>query len=153
MNSKITILNKIKFKPMLMDKIFTFAENRPFIFPYLIDIDPILKKSLKLSIEPINKKNNFSNDLNVNISKFISFRLLYEKVKETVQQINSNFIKECEENLLKIDLYKNKSFSFIKLFAKNIMKQIEKAEMPKDININRYDILSNLPDENNFLNL
>ena len=76
MNSKITILNKIKFKPLLMDTIFSFAENRPFIFPYMIDIDPILKKSLRLSIESINKKNNLSNDLNDNISTFISFRLL-----------------------------------------------------------------------------
>jgi hypothetical protein len=146
MNSKITILNKIKFKPLLMDTIFSFAENRPFIFPYMIDIDPILKKSLKLSIEPINKKNNLSNDLNDNISTFISFRLLYEKAKETLlEQIKSNFIKEYEENRLKIDLNKNKSFSFIRFFAESIMKQIEKVEIPKDININYYEILSNLP--------
>ena len=75
---KKLILNKIKHKPMLFDYIFTFAENRPIILPYLIDRDPILKQSLKLTIETMNKRNSLSVNLNDNIYRFIFYRLLYE---------------------------------------------------------------------------
>ena len=74
--------------------------------------------------------------------------MLYEKAKEiSLEQLKNNFIKEYEENRFKIDSHKNESFSFLYLFAENIMKQIYEAEMPKDININCYSILSNLPKE------
>ena len=75
---KKLILNKIKHKPTLFNYIFTFVENRPIIFPYLIERDPILKQSLKNTIETMNKRNNLSDNINDNIYKFIFYRLLYE---------------------------------------------------------------------------
>ena len=75
---KILILSKIKHKPILFNYIFSFVENRPIIFPYLIDKDPILKQSLKNTIETMNKRNTLSVDLNDNIYRFIFYRLLYE---------------------------------------------------------------------------
>ena len=75
---KKLILNKIKHKPTLFNYIFTFVEERPIIFPYLIDRDPILKQSLKNTIETMNKRNNLSDNINNNIYKFIFYRLLYE---------------------------------------------------------------------------
>jgi hypothetical protein len=78
------ILNKIKHKPILFNYIFLFIENRPIIFPYLIDKDPIFKQSLKHTIETMNKRNALSIDLNNNIYRFIFYRLLYE--------INPNYL-------------------------------------------------------------
>ena len=62
--SKILLFNKIKHKPLLFEKIFTYIRNRPFIFPYLIDNDLSLKNNLKEVMQPINKNNNLSNNLN-----------------------------------------------------------------------------------------
>ena len=75
---KKLILNKIKHKPTLFNYIFAFVGNRPIIFPYLIDKDPILKQSLKHTIETMNKRNNLTDNINDNIYKFIFYRLLYE---------------------------------------------------------------------------
>ena len=44
-SNKSSILNKIKHKPNLLFKIFPFVTNRPFILPYLIESDPLLKNS------------------------------------------------------------------------------------------------------------
>ena len=75
---KKLILNKIKHKPTLFNYIFAFVKDRPIIFPYLIDKDPILKQSLKHTIERMNKRNDLSGNINDNIYRFIFYRLLYE---------------------------------------------------------------------------
>ena len=73
----ISILNKIKHKPIFLKFIFTFSEKRPFIFPYILSKDQILKKQLKNTFKSIKKDNNLA-ELNIIIYKFVTYRLLSE---------------------------------------------------------------------------
>ena len=71
------ILNKINHKPILLINIFPFLDERPYIFPYLIDKDKLLKKGLKKSFVSLKKDNNIY-EINIIIYKYITYRLLYE---------------------------------------------------------------------------
>jgi hypothetical protein len=75
----ISILNKIKHKPTLLKFIFSFSDERPFIFPHIINKDQILKKNLKSAFSSLTKKNNISG-MNTIIYKFVSYRLLSETI-------------------------------------------------------------------------
>ena len=79
MESKIyiSILNKIKHKPISLKYIFTFSEERPFIFPYILSKDKNFKKQLKNTFSSIRKDNNLS-EMNIIIHKFVTYRLLSE---------------------------------------------------------------------------
>ena len=76
--TKISILNKIKHKPLLIDKIFPFTFNRPFIFPFIVDHYPLLKFELKTSYKSLKKHNKLSDETNKIFSKFIIYRILYQ---------------------------------------------------------------------------
>ena len=71
------ILNKINHKPILLINIFPFLDERPYIFPYLIDKDKLLKEGLKKSFVSLKKDNNIY-EINIIIYKYITYRLLYE---------------------------------------------------------------------------
>ena len=135
---KILILNKVKHKPLLLDKIFTIVGIRPYIFPYLIDSDSILKKHLKNTIEPMNKKNDLMKNVNDNIYKYISFRLLYET------NINTG---EIDDKSLKKYLFKNSSSqpSMIDFFSEKIIQTFKESRLPKNINITKFIINQYLP--------
>ena len=77
--NQVTILNKIKNKHILIEKIFSFVTNRPMIFQYLLDKDPILKLSIKNSYKSLKKSNQYSKDINKLFNKFIITRRMYEK--------------------------------------------------------------------------
>ena len=153
-SSKISLLNKIKHKPILLESIFSFVEKRAFIFPYLIDNDPILKRNLKNSIEPINKKNNLSININDNICKFITFRLLYQiDINKLLEQIKKIFIKEYNKKRLS-PFFENKDSppSLFNYFADIIIEIFKKMKIPDNININQYNILLNLPNGKKMIN-
>ena len=75
----ISILNKIKHKPTLLKFIFQFSDERPFIFPYIVNKDQTLKKNLKSAFSSLRKDNNLS-EMNTIIYKFVSYRLLSETI-------------------------------------------------------------------------
>ena len=153
-SSKISLLNKIKHKPILFESIFSFVEKRAFIFPYLIDNDPILKCNLKNSIEPINKKNNLSININDNICKFITFRLLYQiDINKLLEQIKKIFIKEYNKKRLS-PFFENKDTppSLFNYFTDIIIEIFKKMKIPNNININQYIILLNLPNGKKMIN-
>ena len=75
----ISILNKIKHKPTLLKFIFPFSDERPFIFPYIVNKDKLLKKQLKSNFSSLRKDNNLS-EMNTIIYKFVSYRLLSETI-------------------------------------------------------------------------
>ena len=134
---KLLILNRIKHKPILLDNIFSLVSRRPYIFPYLIDSDPILKKHLKNTIEPMNKKNNLMNNINNNICKYISFRLLFET------NINTG---EVDVISLKNNLINNNSQpSMINFFLKKLISTFKASKIPKNINIDKFIIYNYLP--------
>ena len=56
----ISILNKIKHKPTILKFIFPFSDERPFIFPYIVNKDQTLKKNLKSAFISLRKDNNLS---------------------------------------------------------------------------------------------
>ena len=134
---KLLILNRIKHKPILLDNIFSLVSRRPYIFPYLIDSDPILKKHLKNTIEPMNKKNNLMKNVNNNICKYISFRLLFET------NINTG---EVDVISLKNNLINNNSQpSMINFFLKKLISTFKASKIPKNINIDKSIIYNYLP--------
>ena len=75
----ISILNKIKAKQLLIEKIFPFAYNRPIIIPYLINNDFTLENTMKKSYKSLKKNNKFSAKINEIFYKFINFRKKYEE--------------------------------------------------------------------------
>ena len=142
---KLLILNKIKHKPIFLDQIFAFVCKRPYIFPYLIDSDSILKKNLKNTIEPMNKKNDLMKKVNDSIYKFISFRLLYET------NINTG---EIDDISLKNYLFKHISSepSMINYFSEKIIQTFKESKLPKNINIEKYIINQYLPSDEILIN-
>ena len=104
---RILILNKIKHKPIIIEKIFPYALNGSFIFLNLLNNDYILKSSLKNSYKSLKKSNNLSKEINDIYYKFISCRLLYDT--NFSEYINIDFItKYIKEN----KLYNYTLFSF-----------------------------------------
>ena len=88
------ILNKIKHKPLLLKNIFPFTDERPCIFPYLIDKDKLLKKGLKKSFVSLKKDNNIS-EINIIIFKYITYRLLFET---KYYELDTNNISDDENS-------------------------------------------------------
>ena len=94
---RILILNKIKHKPIIIEKIFPYALKRPILFPYLINNDIILKLCLKNTYKSLKKNNNLSKEINDIYYKFIFCRLLYETdFNESITNIEyiTKYIKE-----------------------------------------------------------
>ena len=142
---KPLILNKIKHKPLLFDHLFTLVGTRPYIFPYLIDSDSIFKKHLKNTIEPMNKKNDLMKNVNDNICKYISFRLLYET------NINTGEIADIS---LKNYLFNYRFYepSMINFFSEKIIQTFKESKLPKNINNDKEIIIQNLPSDGILIN-
>ena len=80
------IINKIKHKPLLIEHIFSYSKNRPYILFDLISTDKILKSSLKKTFEKSQKENELTKDLNKNIINYISYRKIYEKIPKSINE-------------------------------------------------------------------
>ena len=110
-DKKISVLNKIKHKPILLDNIFPFIEKRAMIFPFLINSDLFLKEKIKPIIEPASVNNKLSKNINDNICRFIFSRLLYEIKFESINNDIKNKIINCS----------NEDESFIPSYIYNII--------------------------------
>ena len=69
----ISILIKIKHKPIILESIFSFAQNRVFIIIDQISRNKILKSSLKKTFDNSKKNNYLSQEVNTNIEKYIYY--------------------------------------------------------------------------------
>ena len=94
----ISILNKIKAKQILIEKIFPFTYNRPMIIPYIIDKDLILKNSMKNSYKSLKKKNMLSSEINQIFHNFIDFRKKYKENFSQKYLDDFKYIKHQFEN-------------------------------------------------------
>ena len=164
-NNSISILNKIKHKQLLIDSIFSFAEKRPMIFPYLIGNDQLLKKNLKHTIEPMKKKNTLLDSFNDNIYKFIAYRLLLEINSEIVlQKIKEMLIKNyidsgiyfskntlAKDNLGIFDELNSRPQSALDYFYKELIEVFKKNKLPSNLNIDFSTILDHIPKKKNFV--
>ena len=149
---KISILNKIHHKPLLFEKIFSYASKRAFVFPYLIDKDQLLKKKLKHSLEQTNKKNSLSLEFNDNICEFITYRLLYEiPFSEILSELNNKFIfldyNDQEINSLISEIIPSMIINYGKLI-KNKYLNIKKCKKI-NISVNKLDLF--LPSDDNMI--
>ena len=117
------ILNKIKHKPLLIEKIFPFTTKRPLIFQILLKSDLTLKDSLKNAFKSLKKNNNLDNETNEIFYKFKAHLIMFEKNLYEEYLLNINYI--C--NILIDDSYTN---FFDRFFFQVLMENInEKHEL------------------------
>ena len=117
------ILNKIKHKPLLIEKIFPFTTKRPLIFQILLKSDLTLKDSLKNAFKSLKKNNNLDNETNEIFYKFKAHLIMFEKNLYEEYLLNIQYI--C--NILIDDSYTN---FFDRFFFQVLMENInEKHEL------------------------
>ena len=155
MTSKIyiSILNKIKHKPTLLKFIFPFSDERPFIFPYIVNKDQSLKKNLKSAFISLRKDNNLS-EMNTIIYKFVSYRLLSETIIFDWYDLYRSWnMKGSEWDIEDIDLLfecdknKNKNKTLIDYYNEILIGNFYKIKKDKNINIEESIIESYFPRE------
>ena len=110
-----SILIKIKHKPILIEYIFSFMENRAFIIIDQISRNKILKSSLKKTFDNSKKNNYLSPEININIKKYIYYRKILEEYQDLIK-ISKNYINNTntklnsiiQKNIIKDNFFKNK---------------------------------------------
>lgn len=143
----ISILNKVKHKPILLKIIFPFTDERPFIFPYIINKDQILKKQLKSVFGSLRKDNNLSK-MNTIIYKFVSYRLLSETIIIDFSiSWNKKWSIEDIDLLFECDKINNKKFSLIDYYNDILIGNFYKIKKDKNIHIKESIIENYFPKE------
>ena len=111
----ISILIKIKHKPIILESIFSFAQNRVFIIIDQISRNKILKSSLKKTFDKSKKNNNLSPEININIQKYIYYRKILEEYqhllkiyKNYINNINTKLNNIIQKNINKVKFFQNK---------------------------------------------
>ena len=100
--NQISILNKIKFKPLLVEKIFSYSLNRPYPLFYIISNDLILKNRLNSIFKNIKQnKNKLNNEYNTNLFNLL---LIKEILLQLIQWLNEKKIQSISYNLIKYEL-------------------------------------------------
>ena len=118
------ILQKINHKPLILEKIFSFSENRPYILITLISRSSVLKENLKNIFNNVKLNNNLSSELNDNITKYITYRKYIEKIVDVINEFNNqNTKKTLDDNFFnfKPDISKENTYSYLE----NIFKIFE----------------------------
>ena len=77
-SNKISILNKIKRKNVILESIFPFVSERILIIPHLINKDILLKTSLRQIYKSLKENNDLSEEINDTFYRFITYRKIYE---------------------------------------------------------------------------
>ena len=111
----ISILIKIKHKPIILESIFSFAQNRVFIIIDQISRNKILKSSLKKTFDNSKKNNYLSQEVNTNIEKYIYYRKILEEYqhlfkisKDYINNTNTKLNNIIHKNIIKVNFFKNK---------------------------------------------
>ena len=110
-NNYKSILLKIKNKTIILEFIYFFAKQRPYILLDLISNDKILKSSLKNTFNNTKKENDLSSKLNTNIYNYISYRELRESINCKINILENLFINNDKlNNIIRNPLINNKFF-------------------------------------------
>ena len=142
--NSFNILNKIKHKPVILDHLFSFSGNRPFILLYFISKDKTLKQGMKKMFDGLKMNNDLSKQLNRNIISYKNYRILFEKLDNIIIEYNKNYIEKEKEinNILKkplgkerffenqevIDYIKNKKFNLNQKISNKILNYKKKIQ-------------------------
>ena len=115
----ISILNKLKYKPTIIEKIYPLILNRVIILDYLISKDLILKNQLNNIFSNIPKyKNKLGIEYNKNLDNYSNFRKINEKINEFYNIIKSKPIT--------YDFIKSKiNFSYMDYLYNSLIKYIQ----------------------------
>ena len=123
-NNNPCLLNKINHKPIIMETIYSFSQNRPYMLFHLISNDIQLKSSLKNIFDKAKKVNSLSKELNQNIENYIIFRKLKERIEVKFSELKSEIskfnekinlaIQKPEKELTKEEIKFQKEFDYIK---------------------------------------
>ena len=123
-NNNPCLLNKINHKPIIMETIYSFSQNRPYMLLHLISNDIQLKSSLKNIFDNAKKVNSLSKELNHNIENYIIFRKLKERIEKKFSELKSEIskfnekinsaIQKPENELTKEEIKFQKEFDYIK---------------------------------------
>ena len=131
----ISILNKIRHKPIIFEFIFSYIKSNPFTITYLIEKDKFLHNGINLFFNKFKKSNTLSKDLNNNLNILSFFKSFKDKI------IYSNYINLFEENLVG----NNPNPSFIEFKTKYIVEEISEENKKKKFNKN-IPVISELND-------
>jgi len=125
-NKTHSLLNKIRHKPIIMESIYSFSQNRPYMLFHLISNDAQLKSSLKNIFDNAKKANTLSKELNENIETYITFRKLKERIEEKFSKLKSEISKFNEKinrviqkpinELSKDEIEYSKEFEYIQYY-------------------------------------
>ena len=111
-----SILIKIKHKPIILESIFSYAQNRVFIIFDQISRNRILKSSLKKTFDNSKKNNYLSPEININIKKYIYYRKILEEYQDLfkiyrnyINNTNTKLNNIIQKNIIKDNFFKNKN--------------------------------------------
>ena len=124
----ISILNKIRHKPIIIEFIFSFIKNNPLQIFKIIEIDKRLKNTINSFFISSKKINDLSKTLNNNITIIQIFKL-YQDIL-----LADNI---CYQNIFDENTTKNNSFpSFIDFKTQYILKKWTEDNKAKSIHDN-----------------
>ena len=127
-----SLLIKIKHKPIILEYIFSFAQNRAFVIIEQISRNEILKSSLKKTFENTKKKNYLSPELNTNLKKYMYYRKILEEYQDLFKKSKNDFNNANtllnnigKKNIIKEKFFNNKEIiDFMRVLALNETKLI-----------------------------
>jgi len=93
-NNKLSLLNKIKHKPIILEYIFSFILKRSYILVNFITNDKYLNLTIKNTFDKLKKKNYLSQEINENINLYSRYKKILEiitKYKEENMNQNKNY--------------------------------------------------------------
>ena len=142
-SNKLFLLNKIKHKPIILESIFSFTLQRPYILVNFITNDKYLKLTMKNTFDKLKKKNNLSNEINDNINLYIQFKKILEiitKYKEENMNLNKNIDKILQKPSIGSNIFDNENINYF--LKKNGVYSILKEKSKLFKNYELLDILN-----------
>ena len=157
-NAYILVLNRIKYKPIIIEGIFPFLLNRPYILDNLISKDDILKKKLNQIFSNVKRRSNkLEEEFRKSLEYLLLLRDMKHKINEWFEQIKNKpltykFLKnEINNSFLKYLVTKLKihNYSIINGFFDNdyILEGIVKEYYVSLKKVN----ITYLPDKHNYI--
>ena len=157
-NAYILVLNRIKYKPIIIEGIFPFLLNRPYILDNLISKDDILKKKLNQIFSNVKRRSNkLEEEFRKSLEYLLLLRDMKQKINEWFEQIKNKpltykFLKnEINNSFLKYLVTKLKihNYSIINGFFDNdyILEGIVKEYYVSLKKVN----ITYLPDKHNYI--
>ena len=159
-NQYISILNKIRYKPYIIETLFPYLLNRPSILDSIISNDNILKKKLNSLFSNVKRKSNkLGQEFTMSLETYSLIREMLNSLEKLFQEIKT---KPITYNFLRNDLnysYINYLKSQLKiLFFNFIYRCLDDIEMTKGLikdyySTLEYSILSYIPSDYEYLNM